>query len=356
MQKLLQSKYRAFLVFLIIFPWVLIALTRHPIDFGIFSDTVNGWLSGQLHLYDGQTEFYFVPWTIIALTPFVVIPQPLGLFLYLTIILAALVWATWTLTKPSPWWALAVALINLYTALLIFNGQWDSIVLASLALGWIAVETGNPWFLGLALIGMATKPPNILIPALLLIINIRKWSLPKIGKAAIIPLLAILSSFFIAGWNWPLQYISNYREHPNPPNYVVMTPWRNTLFLRAYWEYLQPFGRILLAVFLLIALVLLFRMARRNMDKKIIAVALAVNIVGSPHALLYSFTFLAPMHAILLNERRGWGIAMAGFALVDLIAVWLGWGIYIYPLVMLLVIMMLEIIDHPLRPAISSGR
>jgi hypothetical protein len=350
-RKLLNSKHKYIFVFLI-FPWVIVSVTRAPIDFGIFSDTVHGWLSGQFQLYHGQTEFYFAPWTIIPLIPFVILPPPLGQILYTTVILTALVWATWTLTKPTPWWAMSFALLNLYTALLIFNGQWDSVILASLALGWIAIEGNNPWLLGLALVGLSTKPTNSIIPTILLLYMLRTWSKSKLMKSTTFPLLAAISSVFIAGVNWPIQYIYNLRDHPSPPNYVVVTPWTNTLFLRSYWEYLNSLGQFFLGVLLIFAIVLFFRILRRGIDRRALAVALAINIVASPHAILYSFILLAPIHTMIFTERRGLGLLLTVAAFIDMIFIWIGLGVYIYPLMTLLVIMIIELMNHPIRPAI----
>jgi len=256
--KLLNSRYKPVFIFILLFPWVLTTLTRQSIDYGIFSDTTRGWLSGQIHLYDGQTEFYFAPYSILAFVPIVLIPPPFDQLVYTSIILAALIWATWTLTKPVPWWALGIGLATVYTALLVFNGQWDGMVLAALALGWIAVEKNNPWLLGLSLIGLGTKPTNIILPTLLLLYLVRNWSKINIIRLAIIPFLTVIVSGIIAGWNWPMIFINNYQNHPNPPNYVVVTPWTQTLYLRSYWEYLNQVGRIFFFILLIFAFYLLF--------------------------------------------------------------------------------------------------
>jgi len=355
-KKLLYSKYKVLFVFILLLPWVIPTLSRPSIDYGIFTDTARGWLSGQIHLYDGQTEFYFAPYAILAFVPFTVIPQPFGQFIFAIIVLAALVWATWKLTGSTPWWTLAIGLATVYTALLVFNGQWDSIVLAGLAMGWIALENSNPWLMGFSFIVLGTKPTNILLPALLLLFSMRNWSKLKLAQTTIIPLIFVIISGFIAGWNWPLTYISNYREHPNPPNYVVVTPWTQALYLRSYWEYLDKVGTILLCVFCIVAIILLIRRLRFKLDRKTLSIALAINLVASPHALLYCFIFLAPIHILILNEHRRWGLLLYGAALIDLIFIWLGIGVFIFPLVTLLVIMIIELMPQPVHsisPAIE---
>jgi hypothetical protein len=344
-------------VFLLLLPLVIASLNRPMTDYGVFISAIRAKLAGETRLYDVQNLFYYAPWAVPFIVPFALLPDRVGQAIYNTLSLAALVWATWTLAKPLPWWALAIALTNLYAGMLILIGQWDGFMLAALALAWIAIERRNPWLLGLALVGMTTKPTHVILGMLLLLWKIRLWPRPLQVKVFILPLIAVLSSFFIVGIDWPVRFVRFVANNPNPAffYFALITPWGDVTYITSLWKHFTPPIQILLAAAISIAVFILLRGIRRNgIERETLRLTLVILLVSIPYLLPYQFIYALPEAADLLRRRLGLGLVLTIAALLDLLFLRLGIGILLFPILALLVASISRLIEPPPLPAPTS--
>jgi hypothetical protein len=324
-------------------------------DFEMFTTTARDWLTGETRLYDeSHVRFSYLPWSMIISLPFSYLPRPFGLLIFNTLSLGLLIWSTWTLVKPVPWWALAISLTTFYTGLHLMFGQWDILVLAALTLGWLGVQRRNPWLVGLALVGMTTKYTNIILPMLLLLYAIRHWSIKNLIRVAIFPISVLMLSFFIVGWDWPLRYIRLMRVTlALNDHYELISLFSNSKYLTSYYRYLPPLGSVLVVCLTVLALYLIYRLVQRGVDLKVLYLSLTLNLVVTPYLMPYHNIYLAPVQAQLLKENRALGFILFGVTIVDLLLMWLGVGLVTYPLITLLVLIAITI--RQLRKSKDSG-
>jgi hypothetical protein len=358
-----QIKYnpRLWLIFLILLPWVLNSIRQPDSDFELFTTTAREWMSGETRLYDvSHVRFTYLPWSLVVSLPFSYIPHPYGLLVFNTLSLGLLIWSTWSLVKPVRWWVLAISLTTFYTAIHMMLGQWDILVLAALTLGWLGVQRRNPWLVGLALVGMTTKYTNIILPMLLLLYAIRHWPFKDLVRVATIPVSILLLSFFIVGWDWPLRYTRLMRVTlALNDHYELITLFSKSGYQTSYWRYLPPLGSVVVVCLTVIALYLIIRLARREVELKVMSLALTLNLVVTPYLMPYHNVYLAPVQAQLLKEHRALGFALFGASIVDLILMWFGIGLITYPLIALVMLIAISInqLHNPtaggLKPALE---
>ncbi len=338
---------RLWIIFLILLPLLLTTFRLQNTDFGIVSAIVRDWVVGKVDLYEAGSVYYnYTPWLLIFYLPFSFIPYPFGEILLNLISICLLIWSTWYLSKPISWQSIAISLATIYTSMLIILVQWDAIVLASLSLAWIGVYRKKPWLVGIGLVGMTTKYTNVIIPMLILLFAIRTWPIKKIFLAAILPLIIVGMSFFIAGLNWPVRYYNllnltmAYFQH-----YEIKTIFSDSSYPISYRFVSPPLGLILQIVLAVIGLYLLFRLLRKEVSWDSMNLALALNLVISPYFTFYHIIYLAPLQAQLLKKNQIWGLALFGAALVDILLLWLGAGIIIYPITALVIVIITTFIN-----------
>lgn len=341
-----QKDTRLWLVYLIMLPLVLNTLNTPNTDFSVIIATVRDWLAGRTQLYDNfHVYFNYTPWSLLIWLPFSVLPQPVAQLLFSAISLGLLIFVTWYLTKPTPWWMIALSLTTIYTGMLIKQGQWDSIVLASLLLGWIGYQHENPWLFGIAVAGMTTKITNIIFPLLLLLFAIRTWPKRKLFTALIIPLLAVGLSFLISGWDWPIRYLKLLKAtYLYFQSYQVVTLFSKTVYLISYRLIQPPVGAISVLLLTLISLYILYRLVHRRVNIDSLYLTMVLNLVISPYITFHHIIYLAPLQAQLLKTHRSSGLILLGTAVVDLLFLWLGIGLIIYPLVAILILIIILLV------------
>jgi hypothetical protein len=71
--------------------------------------------------------------------------------------------------------------------------------------------------------------------------------------------------------------------------------------------------------------------------------AMALNLVVSPYITFHHLIYLAPLQAQLLKKYQVWGLVLFGVAIIDLLLMWLGVGLIIYPLAALLILLIITI-------------
>jgi hypothetical protein len=338
---------RLWLVFLILLPWIVNTVRNPNNDYGTVANVVRDWVAGRTALYASGSVYYnYTPWMLGVYTPLSFIPHPFGQLIFNITSLCLLIWSTWYLVKPIKWSALALSLTTIYTGMLIHQGQWDAFVLASLTLGWIGYQRKNPWLVGVAIVGVTTKFTNVIIPTCLLIISIRIWPIKSIFKVAILPLITLGLSFLIVGWDWPLRYfrllkltVEYFRS------YEVTTIFSKAEYPVSYRLILQPLGYIVIILLAVVSLYLLFRLSRRGLNVESINLALALNLVASPYFTFHHIIYLCPTQAYLLKNQKIWGVILFGASIIDLLLLYMGIGLIIYPLVALLILIIISLVN-----------
>jgi len=346
MQTNILDRHKLIIAFLILLPLVIVAVSRTLGDYGFYYlSPVRLWLNGETRLFEEKAPYYYMPWSALLMVPFALLPDQVGQVIYDTLSIAVFVWGVSVLAKSKRWWPLALTVTNMYTGMLILVSQWDTFILAFLALAWVAVEQRRPWLLGLALTGMSSKPTGVLIPAILLLYIARNWSRHDLLRMLTIPFLSVIVSFFVSGLDWPIRYFKFVQEFPPTPfrHYMLITPWGNVDFLLSHWDYLGTEGRILFGVLTAGVLVWLVRCIRRKLNHRTVCLAMLVNTVISPYALIFYYIYLAPIVTRLTEETPWLGIFLALGALLDVIGLRLGLGISVYPLIVLATVLVSEL-------------
>jgi Glycosyltransferase family 87 len=330
---------RLWLVFLIILPLLINTIWTPNNDFGTVSAIVREFVRGRVALYQAESMYYnYAPWMLLVYVPLSLFSHPFGQLIFNTLSICLLLWSVWYLTRPISWTYLAISIVTLYTSMLIIQGQWDAFILASLTLGWIGYQRKDPWLVGIALVGMTTKITNIILPLLILLFAIRKWPIKSLLRVFLIPLATLVVSFFVAGWDWPIRYLNllkitfTYFDH-----YEVMTVFSSTVYPISYRLIAPPVGYIAVFVLLVISAFLFLRISRSGVNINSIYLGIALNFVVSPYITFHHLVVLAPLHASLLKTHRVWGVLLSAIALVDLLMLYLGVGLIIYPLAALLI-------------------
>jgi hypothetical protein len=84
------------------------------------------WLSGDTQLFDEESPgFYYPPWGVWFLVPFVLLPEVYGLALLRITSLLMVTGCAWVFTRPGKQrlWGIVLAIINLHTWDLVYRGQ-----------------------------------------------------------------------------------------------------------------------------------------------------------------------------------------------------------------------------------------
>jgi hypothetical protein len=321
-----MKKYPKAVVFLLLLPLVIAALSRPLSDYGWYVMTARGWIAGETRLYDGFTPSYYTPWAYVPFIPLAVLPDRVGQFIFNALSLFATIWATAVLSKATKWSSLALAICNLYTAILILCGQWDGIVLLSIALGWVAVEKQKPWLLGLAILGMTTKPTNILLPLILLAIAVSKWRFADLVRASVPLGVAVLLSFLSLGLDWPLRYVQFLWYFGPPASYKLLVLGGTVAeYGSSLRDYTGPYWLPCFVLMALGVLVWLIKLVRQyGVNRRTLYLSLVANLILSPYAMVYHFIYVSPAMAEIVERSRGWGAFLYGIGLLEFASLLIG--------------------------------
>ena len=300
----------------------LVVLTFFPLGndyYYYYRPLAEQWLRGDHTMYDGLNQrLFYPPWTLFIILPLGVPSLEAGSAVLTTASLMCLLLALYVLRRlqPIPRYGLVLALVNLSVVDLIIHGQLDMFTLAGMVLGWWAVEKRNPLLLGAGFCLMSMKPVNIVLPVLVFLIAIRKWSWRDIGLVFTAPLLMLAASSALVGFDWPLKYVANYHD---PVSKFAISIWRGMAVLNLpTWLPAIP-GVVALLAFLR-------RAWREGLTEWTLGIAIATNLAFTPYAHGHYYVALIP--AFLSVSRRDWRWAVLAWA-ADLgttaaLAVWAG--------------------------------
>jgi hypothetical protein len=262
------------------------------------------WLVGETKLYDGsQTEFYYLPWSLWITAPLSWLPDRIGQaalnFASFWMILLSLR----ILNQKIPWWGVFMVLANLFTINLFFTAQWDALILGAVAVAWWAVRSNKPVLLGFALILMATKPTNIILPAFLILVSLfKERSLRDLLITSGVVLLGFIWSFWACGLIWPVRYLAYVREFP-PPNLYNISIWR-----LIDWFEMSP--AVLVLFFALVVGWMVWVVLRFKITSMTLSMALVVNLLISPYVVSYHYISVAPLFVWIGQRKFAWAIGV----------------------------------------------
>jgi hypothetical protein len=275
-------------------------------DYRYYVAATRAWLAGSARLYDDPSlQFFYTPWALLIMVSLSWLPDQVAQAVLNTCSLLGIWGATQELVRPASLLGLLPALVNPYTASVLLLGQWDGLVLAGGGLGWYAAVQRRPWLLGAALVLAATKPTNVWLPLLLLVWLARHWPWSQVARVCVLPLLALLGSFLVAGWDWPLRYVAYVRSTP-PLGFNV-----------ALWQTEYALAQAVIAGG---ALVWLLWLLRGGIAAPHLALALAINLLLSPFVVPYHMVTVGP--ALAEVSRRCWwaGVLLWMLALLTFVA------------------------------------
>ncbi len=320
-----MKSFPKFIPALFLLPFILASVLRGPSDFAVYAQAVHQVLGGA-RLYTDAVTFYYAPWAVLVFVPFAALPPIAGQAAFNLASILALVWAVTTLSGAQRWQAVALATTTMFSAWLIMCSQVDALILAGVALGYLAVERRRPWLLGLAYVVMGMKPTNVLLPALLLGLAVLRWPRRELVKIAVLPALALAVGIVLTGPDWPVRFVAYLQAHPNPDPYGLISPWGMALYRTSPWGNVGP---VVLGTAGAGAFGFTF-IQRRDLRESLLAV-LALGLLASPYVMVYHVIYAAPAAARLAKADRRTGALLAGIALVDLAMFWSGRGFFLWP-------------------------
>lgn len=298
------------------------------VDYPIFAGAARSWLRGESRLYDTESlGFFYAPWSLAIFAPLSLLPAKVASGLVNTVSILGLLVAYRVLVGSAPWFVVVAATSNIYTANLIGATQWDALTTAAVALAFLAVSDRSPTLLGLCLAFVGTKPTNVWLPTLVVLgaAVAERWSWEEWRRAAVIPVVAVASSFVISGWDWPLRYLHFVRAHPPNAGY-------NASFFILRGAGTLPVGMAWAAVAAAVA-ALVVSIRRYGLRGETIAVALVLNLMISPYTTIYHYVQTIPAVVWLGKRDALWtvGLYAASVAWV-LVKSNEAWVLPIYPL------------------------
>lgn len=202
----------------------------------------------------------------------------------LTLLPPRLVWPIWTFvsvvgfislcwyTKANP----AIVILSFPAMGQFWLGQIDIIIATGLVVGLLAT---NPFLRGIGILLALVKPQLAGLGVLILLIHQPRW---EITKVLIVPFMAMIISFLVYGFTWPIDWLTNSSD--NLPVHV----WR--LASRDIW----PYG----IVFVLTVFV--FSPLRSRFEATLMLSALATPFFGVYSYLIF-LIFRAPWWSLPLS-------------------------------------------------------
>lgn len=288
----MKRNYRILIALLLIFSTMLFI---PPLDFKNYVHAARVWYNENTLLYTEHTqEFFYLPWSMALLAPLALFPDRIGQAIFNTGVIFFLLWAINVIGVKKKTY-IAIALLTPFTVILFLLGQWDGLIIGVAILAWFAINNNRPWLLGLATILLATKPTNVILVFVVLMLHIRNIRIKDIIYASILPLFTILSSFFIAGTNWIQRYMHFLQKYPAKG------------FNISIWNTGLPFIVISFIVILII-LYIIYISLRIGINHRNISLAMIGSLLLSPYVIPYHLIALSPALGIIINHKFKLGI------------------------------------------------
>ncbi len=270
------------------------------------------WLAGSPTLAgNAGNVLVYPPWTVLFLVLPLGMPSSLALgSAVLTLLTLILLLASCYLVlrfRPAPRLVVLLSVFNLFTVELVLMGQLDAFTLFGVMLCWWALREQRPWGLALGLCLLAMKPYNVVLFGLVLLLEMRRWSVGALARAFSLPLLMVLLSLvlmLLAGFDWLNVFVDTSRRQIVTDISIVL--WRGLaqLGLPALPFVLLALGAALAAL----------RVAWRDgLTERTCALVLGTTLVFTPYAHADYYVLLIP--AFIYVGRQSLLLALLAFAL-----------------------------------------
>jgi len=269
-------------------------------------------------LYGPATQgYYMMHWSVI-LGITLTLPPVWGQALINTLALGGIPFAMYILRGRMRWWDILI-LGNMTTVLAMWWGNVDGLLCLGVGLGWWALQRRKPLTLGLALWILSIKPINVILPAVVLLWGVRKWSRREIALVVGPAIFTTLASFPIFGWDWPSRYVQAMRDFPPPVEAQQLALW-HLLGASESIALLLGAGGTSWVVYRLVT--------SGALNGATMVLALVLNLVFSPYVLRNHYVLLAPVLALLIEHNRAFLVLCVlpwtplGRVMLD----WQGWA------------------------------
>ncbi|MAU08756.1 MAG: hypothetical protein CL607_02950 [Anaerolineaceae bacterium] len=277
-------------------------------DFQVYYATGSKWTSGQTQLYDAASRNFFnAPWTLLVIAPISQLPVDTAVSALATLSIACLGVSLWLLTDSRPTPIMVLQLATMPVIYLLLTGQIDTISLLGVAIAYWAHRRQKALWLGVGFVLMLVKPTNLVLAGTVLLLGMRKWSWINIAKAIGVPMLFVIASGFVVGFDWITRYIENYQAFEPIDNGT------STL-----WKWLDSFGvdaKILLIPLAIVLILILWRHTLKyGLSDWGLATALATQFVFTPYAWVYHYVALLPVQVYLTRRHWTLGLLVYGVA------------------------------------------
>ncbi|MBN2471694.1 MAG: DUF2029 domain-containing protein, partial [Anaerolineae bacterium] len=279
-----------------------------PDYYFFYRPTAANFLNGTTRLYDDPAiEMYNAPWLVPFLIPLALLPLRVGQAALTVASLVLLLTSISLLQRrdKAPLWAIVMALANLHTFDLLIRGQIDALILLGLVIGWLALLDRKPWLLGLGFWLLALKPPNVILPSLLMLYGTRAWTWRERGIALAPALLSIPLSGLFIGFDWPARYLYHYTHTP-PNDYLNITLWHMAdYFGWPHWPFMALGAAALVGFGLVVR--------REGVTTRTFSMAVLLNLIFAAYANGNHYVLLIPV--LLYVARLDWRWAAAAYLL-----------------------------------------
>ncbi len=291
---------RGALLLILVIVTFLVVLRFFPIGndyFYYYRPIAEQWLNGDRTLYDGPNQrLFYPPWTLVVILPLGPPSLEAGSALLNTASLLALLFSLYLHGQLAtlPLYGVLLALLNLHTVDLFILAQLDLLALAGVLLAWWAFMKRRPLLVGLGFCLMSIKPLNLILLGILFLMALRRWSRAEVLRAFLPPLVLLLISSALVGFDWPLKYIANFEE---PVSTLGISVWRAA----------EAFGlpRGLPAPLAIIALLAFLRVAWRDgLTERTLGLALATNLAFTTYAHGHYYVLLIPVMIAVARHNR----------------------------------------------------
>ncbi len=319
-------------------------------------------INGESSLYDTSARYYNAPWFMLILAPLAFLPFKIGSAALTTMSLISILAAV-ILFFPSsrPRISPAVIILSLLmppTMNLLGSGQVDAFVLLGIGLGWYAIRQKRPVLLSLALLLISVKPFNVVLILLLFLFLIRKWKLAEWVKVASLPILAIIISGIVIGFDWPVRWLTHMQKSPPIYGDTLSAPW---LFFSNLGIPATLYVGLLIMAFPILLIVILKLIRKPDTAIQSILLTLVFGFFVSPYVQGWHYVLLTPVFIFIAGRDWRWGSIAYLTSWIPPIRVFLiggdAWIDAVYLVILLVavpVIIFREWDAHPIDQAVAS--
>jgi hypothetical protein len=266
-----------------------------------FRPSTEAYLRGGSRLYDTNSlGFFLFPWSLLVFLPTMFFSLNYGEALLNLVSLCGILTAGIAVfnRKRPEWLALLLGVASLHTVDVLIRGNVDGLLAFGVGLGWIGLQKKQPWLMAAGLWLLSTKPINVVLAGVFLLLAIRAWKRRDILIAIGPTLISILASPWISGIDWPYRYY--YWMQVNPAMIYLQTSLWRTFALFGIHNSAVTWGVFIIT--LILGCVIILRSP--ILTPQLLGFLLAANLLFSPYTLGSHYVILVPAFIVLVQRTR----------------------------------------------------